>query len=701
MCWGHASTVDLAAWSHHPVALSPTPGGLDGLGCWSGCLVVPTSDAIRASRRGTGARGRPRPTILYTGVVLRRPVVDRETAKHYEGVNSTFLYVFGDSPTSDDVEMIETQLAATAVGASSEAAGDDGDYDPLLLEFKKVDDGPLVDGAMHQIGAGHPETESELKAAIKRFEAEAESVGIVGLRQPGVRAAPPARMPHPSRGALGGFRDPFVYERWTERSRCWRMIVGSGRGAVSSARGGKEVEAGRGTVLRYRCDHPDPATPSGWRLEDEADDLVKGRSRPLLEEHAVVAGDVDDIKNTRIITPDAYGGKRRMTTREWFLGAVWECPFLVQVPRQTYGCLNDPSDHCLPLFMLCVSPFPSAAAQQPTNAPIYWLGHLDPRDGRFDLEQASGPWRLDLGNALYAPTAAARAEEDENEENGGCQPLRRPVMMAWAMELRGSNTGQKHAYSGCLTVPRELRVVDGRLHQSPPASLAGLRLTTEQQQPHTLCASPGHPVAIPGTRGPTVDIEITLRARHGATGETTPSTAVLIRDWLFDGPETKRVGAIEADDDADSASSICRASGAAVLIDWATGTLAVTWPKKLVRVTGLEGDGGVDVDWLGGEAFRVGGPCEAIKRASSACGDATVSLRIVVDHSLLEVFCLDSGEALTTRVYRKTRADAGATGSVWPAPASDWQQRYWLVSAGGTSVATSCQGYIMGSCWVG
>lgn len=49
--WGHASSPDLAHWEHHPIALSPTPGGPDGYGCWSGCAV---------DDDGT-------PTAVYTG----------------------------------------------------------------------------------------------------------------------------------------------------------------------------------------------------------------------------------------------------------------------------------------------------------------------------------------------------------------------------------------------------------------------------------------------------------------------------------------------------------------------------------------------------------------------------------------------------------------------------------------------------------
>lgn len=52
MHWGHAKSRDLVHWEHLPIALSPTPGGPDKDGCWSGCAV---------DDNGV-------PTLVYTGV---------------------------------------------------------------------------------------------------------------------------------------------------------------------------------------------------------------------------------------------------------------------------------------------------------------------------------------------------------------------------------------------------------------------------------------------------------------------------------------------------------------------------------------------------------------------------------------------------------------------------------------------------------
>ncbi len=52
MHWGHAVSSDLVHWRDLPMGLTPTPGGPDAGGCWSGCAV--DNDGV--------------PTLMYTGV---------------------------------------------------------------------------------------------------------------------------------------------------------------------------------------------------------------------------------------------------------------------------------------------------------------------------------------------------------------------------------------------------------------------------------------------------------------------------------------------------------------------------------------------------------------------------------------------------------------------------------------------------------
>lgn len=126
--WGHASSPDLVHWEHHPIALTPTPGGPDEAGCWSGCVVddggVPTAVYTGVDRHHTGlgavclARAAdpddpaltewtPLPTPVVTGppegldvVMFRDPFVFRHDGRrwalvgagHGDGTPSVLLY---------------------------------------------------------------------------------------------------------------------------------------------------------------------------------------------------------------------------------------------------------------------------------------------------------------------------------------------------------------------------------------------------------------------------------------------------------------------------------------------------------------------------------------------------------------------------------------------------------------------------------
>jgi len=61
--WGHAVSDDLVTWEDEPVALSPSPGGPDRDGCWSGCAV---DDDGTATVLYTGGNGRTQLPCLAT-----------------------------------------------------------------------------------------------------------------------------------------------------------------------------------------------------------------------------------------------------------------------------------------------------------------------------------------------------------------------------------------------------------------------------------------------------------------------------------------------------------------------------------------------------------------------------------------------------------------------------------------------------------
>lgn len=62
--WGHATSPDLVHWTHQPIALTPTPGGLDE-GCFTGCAV----------------NWDGQPTLVYTGWTPERETVCLATSR--------------------------------------------------------------------------------------------------------------------------------------------------------------------------------------------------------------------------------------------------------------------------------------------------------------------------------------------------------------------------------------------------------------------------------------------------------------------------------------------------------------------------------------------------------------------------------------------------------------------------------------------
>ena len=101
----------------------------------------------------------------------------------------------------------------------------------------------------------------------------------------------------------------------------------------------------------------------------------------------------------------------------------------------------------------CVSP------DAPTNPVIYWMGHYDAATVKFRLQGAAGPYRLDLGDTIYAPNIL-------EDSKGRC------VLWAWVQEHR---TVGSYDFSGCMATPRVLLQRDRRLIQQPLPELKEVR----------------------------------------------------------------------------------------------------------------------------------------------------------------------------------------------------------------------------------
>ena len=103
ICWGHASSADLATWVIEPVALTPTAGGPDAAGCWSGC-VVDDGGVATAVYTGLGTEdplsaaiclARSADDDLRSWVVDPVPVAAPPPGTSWAGYRDPFLFTFG------------------------------------------------------------------------------------------------------------------------------------------------------------------------------------------------------------------------------------------------------------------------------------------------------------------------------------------------------------------------------------------------------------------------------------------------------------------------------------------------------------------------------------------------------------------------------------------------------------------------------
>jgi beta-fructofuranosidase len=109
MHWGHAISTDMVHWKHLPVAFSPTPGGPDADGCFTGTSVVQDGEVV----------------VLYTGIRL----VPQEQATSKAGAQS-FLETQCLATSTDPDLKIWTKLPAPVIAEPPQGMQVNGFRDP-------------------------------------------------------------------------------------------------------------------------------------------------------------------------------------------------------------------------------------------------------------------------------------------------------------------------------------------------------------------------------------------------------------------------------------------------------------------------------------------------------------------------------------------------------------------------------------------
>lgn len=269
-------------------------------------------------------------------------------------------------------------------------------------------------------------------------------------------------------------------------------------------------------------------------------------------------------------------------------GYMWECPGLV---RMADGASPDSP----PTDVLILSPQldhgAKAGPRRFEDTTAYTCGQLSLDPPRLD----HGPFhRLDAGPDFYAPRTLTG-------DDG------RTVLIGWMglpvhsgqPTLEEQHPTVANGWVHCLTIPRTLQLVDGRLLQWPVAELD--QLHGDPVILRDVVLAPGEPTALPGVSGECLDLHLQARAADGA------KLVVSLREG----------------------------QGQATLLIIDPGAGSVTLDR--------------DRSGRGGERGAVAG------RIDSA---ASFSVRVLLDSSSVEVFLNGGQLAMSARIY----PDVGATG---------------------------------------
>eukprot|EP00892_Ulva_mutabilis_P009472 jgi/Ulvmu1/6898/UM031_0104.1 len=412
-------------------------------------------------------------------------------------------------------------------------------------------------------------------------------------------ALPPPGLP------LTGWRDPFVIQRGNGRDKEWVILMGAG------------LKNEGGTTLIYKAPKlgdpweysgllclGDPSLGAMW----ECPLLWQIEPAPAMPAaRGAGAGGAQGASFVNVGRGDNGGGvaggrgevgafaelaqAQREVEHGYHIfaehGRVAEArraAVQVDVSRDAGGAevpavpADDPYTH-----FYCISP------DAPTNAVLYWMGSYDPRTIKFRLQDAVGPYRLDMGDTIYAPNIFEDAK-------GRC------VLWGWVQEHRSVG---KYDFAGCMATPRVLLRQGSRLVQQPLPELADLRKGKSVSWPATQLPA-GMRVPLEGVAGGALDLEVVLERG------TALISGIMIESWA---PNQ---------------------GSAAVLYDWESSQLEVVFEGLDPQTKAFS--------LTAPTARRVGGRLEPR-------GLDTLALRCLLDHSLLEVFC-GTGQVITTRVYR-------------------------------------------------
>ena len=144
----------------------------------------------------------------------------------------------------------------------------------------------------------------------------------------------------------------------------------------------------------------------------------------------------------------SFAGQLKVPGYESF-GGMWECPYIVNI-----------SGKDVLIFSPQYTKLPNRGSS--TNHNVYFLGTMDYDTLTFTPD---GPYRfLDFGFDFYAAQGAANVPDPD-----------KAILISWIGLPDNHYPTEEEDWEGTMTLPRELRVRDGRLVQTPISGVEALR----------------------------------------------------------------------------------------------------------------------------------------------------------------------------------------------------------------------------------
>lgn len=551
--WGHAVSEDLVHWEHLPPALEPTEGWVDADGCFSGCCI----------QDETG-----KPMILYTGVRLRSnheggqlPPTDQdlgmvwiesqcaavpedptdELLRKWKKIEMPFLKLppkgleltgwrdpficqMDHQSTLQDRNSQYTMLIGSGIKGKGGTA--------LVYKSKSLEDGWILEGLL--------------------CEGCADDTGVVWecpLLVPLSKLPQHLKAPNRRTAPIWLTKSRTIAEKLSSADLArtntldQRRVGGQGQFKAFGSFGARSLQR-QDSTRRVNSSKSSSSSDFNFANIPGADRMPSaelfhaGKKENNGTAVSLLAQKLEEVAKLRDDPKELYNDNSKskdtslIDTEDKFEAAKARVKPLV-VKKEAEKGLKDPligikvnevQDRACPWYFFTVSP------DAPTNPVLYWTGHVNDASGsggpypKFCMETAKGPYRLDLGDILYAPNVC---QDDQG----------RWLLWGWLQERRKVGS---YAYSGCLTLPRVLHVTEeGRLIQAPIPELEKLRNDRRFHAQHITLRS-NNVFPIKQVRGERLDIQCSIdRGSACAAGlvfrsheaEAEGSTAI-VYDWI-------------------------------------------------------------------------------------------------------------------------------------------------------------------------